>query len=67
MLRRARKARRVRGTSPPGHVPRGMTDTISGCAENSIYCDIYRQMLFVRWDNRQKGGFFKGELEALDA
>jgi hypothetical protein len=65
MLTRARKGMRVRCRSPFRTVRRGMTGTILEGAEKTIYCDVYRQMVFVRWDNRQKDSLFKWELEAV--
>ena len=56
---------RVRCKSAFGTVRRGMIGTILEGAEKTIYCDVYRQMVFVRWDNRQKEHLFKWELEAV--
>ena len=65
MITQARKGMRVRCKSPLGTVRRGMTGTILEGAGKTIYCDVYRQMVFVRWDNRKKDYLFKWELEAV--
>ena len=65
MLKRPRKGKRVRCKAVDGPVPRGTTGTIAEYAENTIYCDVFREIVFVRWDNRKKAGIFKWELEEV--
>lgn len=65
MLRRARKGMRVRYKSFHGPIPRGTIGTIAEYSAKNIYCDAYREMIFVRWDNRKQGGALKSELEEV--
>jgi len=65
MLKTPKKGKRVRCTASDGPVPRGTTGTIVEYAKKNIYCDVFREFVFVLWDSRKKIGISKRELEEI--
>ncbi|MFZ0257429.1 MAG: hypothetical protein WAN46_17715 [Gammaproteobacteria bacterium] len=65
MLKTPKKGKRVRCTAIDGPVPRGTRGTIVEYARKNIYCDAFREMVFVLWDSRKKAGISKRQLEEI--
>ena len=65
MTQRLKKGTRVRCISFLGPVPPGTTGTIVEHAHRTIYCDAFRTMVFVRWDNRKQASISKWQLEEV--
>jgi hypothetical protein len=65
---RFKEGLRVKCVARSTGVPLNTTGTVGKVATiggKSIFCDPTRKMVFVNWDNGQKMGVFKWELERV--